>query len=223
MSDDLPVFWSFRRCPYAMRARLALKSAQIRVQLREVSLRNKPDEFLSASQTHKVPVLILCEGTVIEESRDIMLWALTSSGDCEGWLAPPLTATDQAIDDFFASVDGPFKTNLDRYKYASRYALDDESIKVIGEENRNKGAVYLADIDRQLHKTGCLSGQQKGLFDYALLPFIRQFRLADPDWFDRQDWPYLHQWLADFLDSERLASIMEKYPLWQAGQDIVVF
>ena len=210
-----PVFWSFRRCPYAMRARLAVCSAGIEVELREILLRDKPDAFLRASPKATVPVVELSDGTVLEESRDVMQWALAQN-DPDGWLAvqhrdPQGTAT------FLDALDGPFKTHLDRYKYASRF---DPGAAL---EHRGAGAAMLADFDAKLGSQPSLSGKKNGLLDFAALPFVRQFRIADPAWFDAQPWPHLHHWLQAFLESRLFASVMRKYAVWEEGGDGVTF
>ena len=217
MEPSLPIFWSFRRCPYAMRARLALRSAAIEVELREILLCDKPEAFMAASKTKTVPVLILKDGEVIEESRDIMLWALQHSGDPENWLAP-YHADKGAVSAFFDRLDGPFKSDLDRYKYAARFDKDKADIANNQLVHRERGAVFLRELEDILANQKGLSGQQMGLLDFACLPFVRQFRLADMHWFDGQDWPYLHSWLSQFLVSDRFLQIMEKYPAWQPGQ-----
>ena len=137
-----PVFWSSRCCPYAMRARLAIAASGRRVWLREILLRDKPDAFIAASPKATVPVLVLPDGTVIEESRDIMIWALQNS-DPQGWLS--VWQNDQAFcTRFLDHLDGPFKQHLDHYKYASRFA--DE----VGEKSRRMGAEFLAELDQKL-------------------------------------------------------------------------
>lgn len=222
METSLPIFWSFRRCPYAMRARLALRSAAIEVELREIILRDKPEDFLAASTTQTVPVLVLQDGEVIEESRDIMLWALQRSGDPENWLAP-YHADKEAVSAFFDRLDGPFKSDLDRYKYAARFNRDKADIASNQLIHREQGAVFLGELEQSLARQKCLSGAQMGILDFACLPFVRQFRLADMHWFDAQDWPHLHSWLSQFLVSDRFAQIMEKYHAWQPEQDPVRF
>ena len=222
MIASLPVLWSFRRCPYAMRARLALRSAAIEVELREIVLRDKPEAFLAASATQTVPVLVLDDGSVIEESRDIMLWALQRSGDPENWLAP-YHADKQAVSAFLDRLDGPFKSDLDRYKYAARFNSDKADMASNQQLHREQGAVFLHELEQRLAKTPCLSGAQMGILDFVCLPFVRQFRLADMHWFDAQAWPYLHSWLSQFLVSDRFLQIMEKYPAWQPGQEPVRF
>ena len=134
----LPIFWSFRRCPYAMRARLAVKSAGLQVELREILLRDKPDAFLAVSETATVPVLERIDGQVIEESRDIMFWALQQSSDPEQWLTG--WKQDQAgLQAFLEQLDGPFKTHLDRFKYSARFVGGKER-QPKGNDERAEGA-----------------------------------------------------------------------------------
>jgi glutathione S-transferase len=212
---SLPVLWSFRRCPYAMRARLAIAASGQRVVLREILLRDKPAAFVDASPKATVPVLQLADGTVIDESRDIMIWALTHA-DPDGWLAVWQRDRDAALL-FLEHLDGPFKAHLDRYKYASRY---DRSAAVM---HRDSGAVFLVDLDRTLSGQAALSGAAAGLLDFASLPFVRQFRIADPLWFDMQPWPHLHRWLSAFLTSARFAMVMHKYAPWDAAASPILF
>lgn len=209
------ILWSFRRCPYAMRARLAIAASGIGVQLREILLRDKPAAFIAASPKATVPVLVADDGQVLEESRDIMFWAL-GQHDPDNWLA--CWHEDKAgVEAFLDELDGSFKTHLDRYKYDSRYEGEDAI------QHRTAGAVFLAQIDGRLAAQPAISGPAAGLMDYASLPFVRQFRIADPAWFDQQDWPYLHKWLQDFLAADRFAAIMTKYAPWQDGEAGVPF
>ena len=213
--DHSPIFWSFRRCPYAMRARLAIAASGQKVQLREILLRDKPADFLATSPKGTVPVLKLENGQVIDESRDIMFWALRQN-DPENWLAvwrqnPALAMA------FLSRLDGAFKHDLDRYKYASRYDRD------AGSTHRDSGGAFLAEINQDLQQTGALSGAQLGLLDFASLPFVRQFRIADPGWFDNQSWPHLQAWLDSFLDSASLLLVMQKYPQWSPDGQSITF
>ncbi len=217
MAKNVPIFWSFRRCPFAMRARLAVRSAGIKVELREILLREKPYAFLAASTTKTVPVLELDDGRVIEESLDIMFWALKTSKDPEGWLVP-LTKDEGAVLAFFERLDGPFKRDLDRYKYATRFAENKKEIAENQLIHRTEGAFFLEKIETLLSKQACLSGTKMGILDFGCLPFIRQFRLADIHWFDAQDWPHLHRWLGAFLVSDRFSQIMKKYKPWKPEQ-----
>ncbi|MDA7720944.1 glutathione S-transferase [Alphaproteobacteria bacterium] len=213
--DQHPIFWSFRRCPYAMRARLAIVTSGQKVQLREILLRDKPADFLAASPKGTVPVLKLGDGQVIDESRDIMFWAL-GQNDPENWLAVWQQNPASALA-FLDRLDGAFKYDLDRYKYASRYDHD------AGAVHRSSGAEFLAELDQDLQQTGALSGAQLGLLDFASLPFVRQFRIADPVWFDNQSWPHVHIWLGGFLDSAIFQLVMQKYPQWNADRQSIAF
>ena len=210
---DIPILWSFRRCPYAMRARLALKASGQRVHLREILLRDKPEPFLAASPKGTVPVLQLADGSVIDESRDVMLWAL-GKADPHQWLACYHKDKEGVLRQLDA-LDSDFKHHLDRYKYATRYDDVDEA------QHRDAGAVFLQDWNRLLGEQAALSGEALGLLDFATLPFVRQFRIAHSDWFDAQDWPHLHRWLQDFLHSDAFQAVMEKYKPWlETGEDI---
>ena len=215
MLSNAPILWSFRRCPFAMRARLAIAASGQIVQLREIVLRNKPAAFLAISAKGTVPVLDLRDGTVIEESRDIMMWALDAN-DPDGWLDIWQKQPDK-VKTFLDKIDGPFKHDLDRYKYASRYDVS------AAWQHRESGAEFLAEVNRSLGANGVLSGSGLGFMDFAILPFIRQFRIADPNWFDSQSWPYLHRWLQEFLGSAAFSRVMLKYPPWQEGAKAVRF
>jgi len=211
----LPIFYSFRRCPYAMRARLALVSSQQTCALREIVLADKPGDFLMTSPTATVPTLKTPEGKVIDESLDIMIWAL-SRHDPEYWLQPG----SGSLDDMLALInlaDGEFKTSLDRYKYTTRYDNTD------GIKERAKAALFLHQLDDQLANSTYLYGLRPTLADMAIAPFVRQFANVDRDWFDAQDWPNLLRWLNEFLASERFSSIMDKYAKWQPGDAVVRF
>lgn len=208
--DVTHILWSFRRCPYAMRARLAIAVSGIEVELREILLRDKPEAFRAASAKATVPVLQCGDGKILEESRDIMFWALEQS-DPQDWLAP-WRRDQQQVKTFLERLDGSFKTHLDRYKYASRFDPEEATA------NRDAGAEFLGEIDQTLSHQPTLSGDRAGIMDYASLPFVRQFRIADENWFDAQSWPHLHEWLQQFLQSQAFAAIMQKYPPWQPGE-----
>jgi glutathione S-transferase len=202
----LPVLYSFRRCPYAMRARLALRASGVVVELREIALKNKPPEMLAVSPKGTVPVLVLADGRVLEQSLDIMLGAL-SQHDSQHWL--PMSSADMAqAMALIAQNDGDFKVNLDRYKYPSRYDLPDRL------EHRAKGAQFLQILNTQLGAQGFLHGGHFGLLDAAIAPFVRQFAHTDPAWFGSQPWPALQQWLSAFEASDAYCGVMCKLPVW---------
>ena len=205
-----PILYSFRRCPYAMRARLAIASSGIEVELREILLRDKAPEFLESSPSATVPCLVT-QNTVIDESRDIMVWALTQN-DPEGWLEMP-DEGHNIID----MIEGPFKTALDRYKYSSRYQDADKVIE------RADASSFLQDMNLRLEGKDFLFSNNPTLADMATLPFVRQFANTDRQWFDAQDWPNLATWLGTFLESARFKSIMQKYRVWQMNDPITLF
>ena len=202
-----PILYSFRRCPYAMRARLALTVSGSQVVLREVVLRDKPQAFLAVSPSATVPCLQTADA-VIDESLDIMRWALARS-DPDGWLAMP-----DAGWDWIAQADGPFKHALDRTKYATRYPDEDP------QAHRAAAHDFLAQLDAQID--GWIFGRIS-LADMAILPFVRQFAFIDKPLFDAQPWPDLHSWLDRFLNSAEFADVMVKYPAWSEGDPPVCF
>lgn len=197
-----PILYSFRRCPYAMRARLALQVSGADLEHREIVLRSKPAHMLEISPKGTVPVLLLPDGTVLEESLDVMRWALAQN-DPERWL----NAADEAL---IAANDGPFKHSLDRYKYATRYEGADPL------EHRGICEAQLKILNARLASQPYLSGEARGFTDAAIMPFIRQFANTDRAWFDAQPLPALQAWLAKWLDSEIFTAVMQKHPLWQA-------
>jgi glutathione S-transferase len=205
----LPVLYSFRRCPYAMRARLALQAAGVEVALREILLKNKPATMLQASPKGTVPVLVLADGSVMEQSLEIMRWALQQN-DPQHWLPQDGAAMDDARA-CIATNDGPFKQALDRYKYPARFALVD------GSAARASAACLLMPWELRLQQQPFLVGAHWSLVDAAIAPFVRQFAHTDPAWFAAQDWPQLQRWLAGFEASPAFAAVMEKVPVWQAG------
>ena len=216
MSDrTLPTLYSFRRCPYAMRARLALLASGVRCELREIVLRDKAPEFLSASPKGTVPVVVTPAGAVIEQSLDVMHWALEQN-DPDGWLCPDGGTADE-MDALIAECDGPFKSALDRYKYATRY----EDADPLAE--RARGAEFLERLEGRLAENRYLFGAKASLADMAIAPFVRQFANVDRAWFDGEPWPHLISWLEAFLASERFEAIFKKYPKWQTGDAPTLF
>jgi glutathione S-transferase len=198
----IPVLYSFRRCPYAMRARLALCASGVAYELREVTLKNKPDHLLQLSPKGTVPVLWLPDQTVIDESLDIMLWALEQS-DPEGWLAR-LDADGLAL---ITLNDETFKRHLDRYKYPVRFDLTAEQALSV---HRAQGAVVLRSLDHLLGDQTYLSGSNWGFTDAAIAPFVRQFAHVDKAWFADQPWHKLALWLAQFESSTAFLTIMRR-------------
>lgn len=234
---DLPILYSFRRCPYAMRGRMAIAVSGTPVRLREILLRDKPEEMLEASPKGTVPVVVTGD-QVIDESLDVMRWALEQN-DPEGWLE----TEDKA--GLIEECDGPFKHHLDRYKYSTRYEGAD------AEEHRSEGFRFLQKLEAQLQdasilrdasilhpeggrsprregrridapqdedvqrENGYLYGNARTLADIAIFPFVRQFRIADMEWFDAAPVPNVQRWLKSLMESDLFQSVMKKYPLWK--------
>lgn len=212
---SLPVLYSFRRCPYAIRARLALAHAGLACELREIRLRDKPQALLAASPKGTVPVLVLEDGRVIDQSLDVMLHALRAS-DPGGWLAP----TQGALDDMLALVernDGFFKRALDGCKYPERYTAE------AARQAQADAQAWLAGLEEQLAATGYLFGQHPSLADMALRPFVRQYARIDEARWRAQPWPHLQAWLQRWVDSALFAEVMENYPAWAPGTRGPVF
>lgn len=189
-----------------MRARLALAISGTRCVLREVRLSRKPAAMLAASPKGTVPVLILDDGEVLEESLLIMRWAL-SRNDPEGWL-------ERDDPDLIARNDGPFKRDLDRYKYPDRHESDPLA-------HRALGSLFLSMLDARLSGAGQLSGAQRGMADVAIMPFVRQFAAVDPGWFTAQPIPSLQAWLAGHLASPLFEAIMARHDPWSPGDPAV--
>lgn len=208
MTDQLPVLYSFRRCPYAIRARMAIFYASIPVEVREVSLSNKPKQMLAISPKGTVPVLHLCDGGVIDESLGIMQWALTRN-DPEHWLR-----IDEAGYDLIKWNDGQFKYYLDRYKYADRYPEFSETYY------RQQAESFIAELDARLAGSRYLCGNGLSLADTAIFPFIRQFSRVNALWFQASGYHDLKHWLDSLIKSDVFLSVMNKYPIWKAGQEI---
>lgn len=205
----IPVLYSFRRCPYAMRARLAIAASGVVCELREVVLRDKPQALLEASAKATVPVLVGVDGAVVDQSLDIMLWALRQN-DPQGWLAPG-QGDKAAMLDLIAECDGPFKHRLDRYKYPQRYDL------LSGDQHRDDAASWLQQLNLRLQDSPFLFGGHAALADMAIAPFVRQFSSTDRDWFASQPWPELQAWLNAWLDTPLFEQVMYRYPRWQDG------
>ena len=200
MAQQPPILYSFRRCPYAMRARMSIVRTGCEVEHREVILRYRPEHMMEISPKGTVPVLLLEDGTVIEESLEIMQHVLnwTLSEEEQHWVS---------------RNDDEFKFHLDRYKYPNRYEDVDEI------EQRTAASSYLVDLDARLESEPPIS---EALSD-ALFPFVRQFANHNRDWFDAQDWSNVHSWLVGNLESEAFKACMKKHKQWFQGDEIVFF
>lgn len=207
-----PILYSFRRCPYAMRARMSLVYAGIKCEMREILLREKPASMLEISPKGTVPVLQLPDGSVLEESMDIIDWALAQN-DKDGWR----NTDHEKASAFIAENDSTFKKALDQYKYPDRNP-DRSQI-----EYRSDGEVFLTKLDRALAAHKYLLGEKMSVADFAIFPFIRQFAGVDPAWFEDCPHDHLREWLKGLLESPYFEKAMEKFDVWHPGADVVYF
>ena len=188
---------------------MAIAVSGVQVELREVVLRDKPAELIEVSAKATVPVLVLPDGAAIDESLNIMRWAL-GQNDPEGWL----TAGDANL---VQQNDEPFKAALDRYKYPHRYGLETSDLY------RDEGLAILLNLEAKLQNQMFLSRDTQGLSDIAIFPFIRQFAATNQAWFDAQSLPALQCWLDLLLVSALFGSVMHRYPQWRAGDSPTIF
>ncbi len=215
MNSKLPILYSFRRCPYAIRARLAIAYSGQSSILREVLLKDKPDAFIRCSPKATVPVLQLEDGAVIDESLDIIDWALTRN-DPDNWL--PRSSSEHVItDQLIEENDVHFKPLLDRYKYAVGHPEKTE------QAHRMEGEYFLRILEQQLSENRYLIGLRVTLADVAIFPFIRQFAGVDSKWFNESPYPHLKTWLQQWQASPLFQSVMVKYPQWKPGNPQMIF
>ena len=213
MTTSLDCLYSFRRCPYAMRARLAVLFTGPDVELREVTLKNKPAQMLAISPKGTVPVLRLADGAVIDESRDIMVWALEQQ-DPQGLLDATILDHANAL---IEQNDNEFKHWLDRYKYAGRH------VEMTQTEYRQRGEAFLQVLEALLERNAYLLGDDPTIADIGVMPFVRQFAHVDRDVFGQLPYPNLQRWLQRWLEHPLFMQTMIKLPVWQEGDDVVVF
>ncbi len=197
-NSSRPILYSFRRCPYAMRARMSIVRTNHICEHREVILRDRPEHMMQISPKGTVPVMLLANGEVIEESLEIMQYVLS-------WELSEIES--QWVD----RNDNEFKFHLDRYKYPNRY----ENVDSI--EQRTLAKTYLDDLDNFLEE------EISDALNDALFPFVRQFANHDREWFDSQNWNNIHGWLSKNLASDEFMICMKKYPQWHEGDDVVEF
>lgn len=210
-SGQDPILYSFRRCPYAMRARMAIHYAQTRVELREVQLKSKPREMLDCSPKGTVPVLVLPDGRVIDESMDIIHWALAIQ-DPDNWALMGDNKARQQANQIIALNDSDFKRWLDCYKYADRFPEKPAAYY------RSEGEIYLRQLDDLLLQQAYLVSQHVSYADIAIMPFIRQFACVDINWFDQSSYAGVQRWLDNLLHADLFIKVMQKYTPWNREQ-----
>ncbi|MBQ0755972.1 MAG: glutathione S-transferase [Amphritea sp.] len=220
MKTNHPILYSFRRCPYAIRTRLAIAGSGLVVELREVVLKDKPATMLEASPKGTVPVLVLSSSTqerrVIDESRDIMRWALRQS-DPYNWLCSDDPDLLWQIEGLIQENDFVFKQHLDRYKYFERHPSHPQSYY------REQCEVTLVKLERLLQQHNFLAGENCSLADIAIFPFIRQFAHVDRNWFYSAPYTALQRWLDHHLESTLFTGVMTKYPQWKEADKPCLF
>jgi glutathione S-transferase len=204
----LPILYSFRRCPYAIRARMAIAYASINLEVREVSLANKPPEMTQISPKGTVPVLQI-NNQVIDESIEVMVWALKQS-DPDNWLALGLQQEQQSL---VEENDNSFKAWLDKYKYWDRFPEQSQ------QDYRGQAEHFISKLDKKLSNHSYLLGNNICLADIAIFPFVRQFAFVDKNWFDQANYPSLQRWLNEFLDLPLFIQVMKKHSIWQSPMD----
>jgi len=205
----LPVLFSFRRCPYAMRARMALMLAEVQCELREVDLKAKPAAMLEISPKGTVPVLLFADGSVLVECLDIMLWAFSQS-DVAAWLHPATAHLDDMVE-LIERNDSDFKMHLDRHKYPDRYCEEQADPM----QHRTAACSFLNELEALLEDNDFLFGPHPSLADIAVFPFVRQFASVEPDWFKATASPRLQAWLSGWVDADLFTAAMHKHPVWK--------
>ncbi len=211
-----PVLYSYRRCPYAMRARMAIMASGLQVEQREIVFWDKPMEMLAASPKGTVPVLILPDGQVIDESRDIMLWALSQSDELN-WLPSEKDGTFAEMISLIDVCDNEFKTHLDHYKYAERFPEE------LPEVYRLRGEDFLQTLEdllahsHSVNSVLALNARHVSIADIAVFPFVRQFAHVDKQWFEQSAYTHLNKWLTQNLEAEYFTAIMKNRPVWQVS------
>ncbi|WP_407333578.1 glutathione S-transferase [Enterovibrio sp. 27052020O] len=211
-----PILYSLRQCPYAMRSRLAILHARQTVILRDIDMNNKPEEMLLISPKGTVPVLDLGDGKVIDESIDIMVWALTQS-DPSNLLYSHDDTQRPAMLEWIKNNDVAFVGALQKYRAASRYHDDNK------EEYRDMCCKWLMPIEQRLSQHAYIMGEQPSLVDYAILPFIRQFSRVDKKWYAQAPLPNLRAWLIKHYDDPTFSKAMVSHPKWKTGDEPIVF
>lgn len=211
-----PILYSLQNCPYALRARICLLMAKQTVELRAIKINHKPTEMLAASAKGTVPTLVLNDHTVIDESLDIMLWALRINDPCDLLLKKTENSLVSMLDLIHES-DNEFVGNLKKYKSARRYH-DGEEIK-----HRQECEIFILKLEEYLQEHDYLMGNHASLADYAILPFIRQFAKVDRHWYLQAPYPKLQHWLKEQLQSQVFSQAMVKYPLWLDDKKVSLF
>ncbi len=208
---NTPILYSFRRCPYCMRAHMALKYARLNIILREVALSDLPADVLAVSPHATVPLLVISENEYMDESWDIVKWAIQQS-DPENWLGENNEYLKEA-EMLVETNDYSFKDDLDHYKYAGRFPEQPMAYY------RQRGEEFVEELNEMLKQNNFLLAEHITVADIAIFPFIRQFSMVDKGWFDKAPYPELQRWLDFMLDTEWFSEAFKKYEIWKPGSE----
>jgi glutathione S-transferase len=205
--QQYPVLYSLQHCPYAIRARLGILLAEQTVYLRAIDLKDKPEDMLKVSPTGTVPLLILDQSIVIDESLEIMVWAL-GNNDPDNLLGSDVTTDLPNMLSIINKYDNEFKDWLEKYKCAKRYHETNKDYF------RQQCELFIAELEQRLTSDDFFMGEKASLVDYAIMPFIRQFARVERQWYLQSPYPKVRQWLNKHLQSSLFSKTMTKYPLW---------
>ena len=208
-----PILYTFRRCPFAIRARFVLRSTQKFVELREIKIQAKPPEFLKTSKKGTVPILILSENHILEESLDIIFWSLNNSRNFNSNFVDNI---DKKIWSLIKYLDKTFKNNLDKYKYNTRFSDCDKILY------RNKNIDFLSELNEILKKSSFIYSNKISFVDYIIFPFIRQFRNVNIKWFENLNLKFLNKWFSIISNSAEFNDIMKKYKTWDPNDKPII-
>lgn len=217
---SLPILYSLRNCPFAMRARIAIYKSQQPIDLREVDLKNKPAQMIEASQKATVPTLVLPLNQVIDESLDVMLWALKENDPADLFQSKSSETPEKRKEEILTLIsvfDSEFKGHLEQYKCAKRY--HESNLQTC----RNTCERYIQNLEERLSKHQYLIDDNESLADIAILPFIRQFAKVERQWYLTSPYPLVKKWLNQYLQSAMFTKVMAKYPLWTEDSEVSIF
>lgn len=212
----LPVLYSLRRCPYAMRGRMGIALSKQQVLLREIVTKDKPSELLASSPKGTVPVLVLSDGNVIEQSLEVMMWALHRN-DPQDLLRLSNPSLSKQIHQLIQQNDNEFIGHLEKYRASVRYRNDDI------EQRRNLCEAFISELEAKLARHDYLFGDSPSLADFAVMPFVSQFVRVEKKWFVQSEYQNVGRWLRSHLESKLYTQVMKQYPLWNDTKQDCLF
>ena len=214
--SDLPILYSLRRCPYAMRGRMGIALSKQQVLLREIITKDKPSELLASSAKGTVPVLVLPDGQIIEQSLDVMNWALQQN-DPQDLLRSSNPTLNQQIHQLIKVNDDEFIGHLEKYRASVRYRNIDK------EQRRQDCEGFISKLEALLTDQAYFFGETPSLADFAVMPFVSQFVRVEKKWFVQSEYQNVGRWLRTHLDSKLYTQVMKQYPLWNETKQDCLF